>query len=64
MGWMVNFYHHEIQIWTDRRKYAEDQKHHGAAAYATRKIAMYENMASLDEGRFKAVNANYKADGY
>lgn len=63
MGWMINFYHHEIQMWKDRRKYAEDEKNYGAAAYATRK-ALYDHISTSAEGRFKAVNVTYKAEGY
>jgi hypothetical protein len=62
MGWTVNFYYHQVRTWTDRREFAVTQMNLGAAAYAIRKIAMYQQMAATADRKFKGSNPNYYND--
>lgn len=59
MGWTVNFYLHQSQIWTNRKAYADSMGDCGAAAYAARKISTYQLVASTLDARFNAVNPGY-----
>jgi len=59
MGWTVNYYLHQAKMWKDRGKFAEERKNGGAAAYASRKMATFLDIASSAERRFRVVNPNF-----
>lgn len=59
MGWTVNFYLHQSQIWTNRKSYADSNGNYGAAAYAARKVSTYQQIASVLDTRFNSVNPGY-----
>ena len=62
MTWTVNFYYHQSNIWTERRRYAEGIGCPGTVAYASRMIARYRHLALDAEGRFKIANPEYKSN--
>jgi hypothetical protein len=59
MEWTRNYYNHQSKIWTERRMAAATLGHHGAAAYASRKVAWWLDIASSVDDQFKSVNPNY-----
>jgi hypothetical protein len=62
MNWTFNFFIQKGMVWMDRKKYAEGEKNPGAVSYASRKIALYERLASSADRRFKSVNPDYKGN--
>jgi hypothetical protein len=60
MIWTVNYFKHQCQQWSDRKAAANVVNNSGAAAYASRKMAMWTCMASNADNKFQKVNSAYK----
>jgi len=60
MEWTVRYYNHQSKIWKTRRTVAEDMGDDGAAVYASRKDAMWSNMASSADSQFRINCDSYK----
>ena len=60
MEWTVRYYIHQSKIWKKRRSVAEDMGDNGAAVYASRKAAMWDNMASSADSQFRINCDAYK----
>jgi hypothetical protein len=60
MEWTVRYYIHQSQIWKTRRKVSTDMGDNGAAVYASRKEAMWFDMASKSHSQFSINCASYK----
>ena len=60
MEWTVRSYKREANIWRERAARAKENGEPGHAAYGLRKSALWEDLISLAEERFMAVNVNYK----
>lgn len=60
MVWTVNYFKHQSQQWIDRRAAAMALNNSGAAAYASRKSAMWTSMATNAENEFQKVNPAYE----
>lgn len=55
MGWTVNFYLYQTGIWTERTSIAKTNGDRGATAYASRKEAMWLEIANRARVQFKDV---------
>jgi len=57
MEWVVRYFVHKSQFWQS----AQSGDSPGPAAYATRKAAMWRQLARFADGSFKNININYKS---
>jgi hypothetical protein len=56
MKWTVQYYMHQSRIWNDRIIVAREMGENGAAAYASRKKAIWGQMAAAAKKQFQQVN--------
>lgn len=60
MEWTVRYYIYQSKTWTTRTSVSKDMGDDGAAAYASRKEAMWINMAVSSDSQFRTNCASYK----
>lgn len=56
MNWTTKYYLHQSDMWREKRLAAEKVGKDGGVAYASRKVAMWLQLASQAKTKFKAVN--------
>jgi hypothetical protein len=61
MDWTVRYYVYQAGVWKDRKNVAKGMDDEGAAVYATRKVAMWMDMAAGAAANFHVVNPLYKS---
>jgi hypothetical protein len=59
MEWTARFYISQGTIWQQRKEIALEREDYGAAAYAFKKVAMWEDIKMSAEKMFSQVNPNY-----
>lgn len=62
MDWTVRYFIHYSEVWKERISIADGMGDKGAAVYASRKKAMWMEMASKASAQFKLVNTLFKCD--
>lgn len=60
MRWSLNYFKYQSQLWMDRQNAALTKNEHGAAAYASRKVAMWIATGTNAEKDFHAANPEFK----
>jgi len=61
MEWTVRYFFHKMDYWIDAHSADGSPLSAGAAAYASRKTAMWHDLALYADKSFKNVNNNYKS---
>lgn len=61
MDWTVRYYIYQSEVWEDRKNMAQGSNDNGAVAYASRKEAMWMDMAAGAATKFHAINPSYKS---
>jgi hypothetical protein len=61
MEWTVRFFLHEASKWRIRGNEATHRNLLGAAAYACKKVAMWQEMSRRAEVQFMSINNNHRA---
>jgi hypothetical protein len=59
MEWTVRYFLHQAREWEDRGTDAIHRNLPGAAAYGSRKVAMWQEMSQMAQSRFIAINPNH-----
>jgi hypothetical protein len=59
MEWTIRYFLHQIRQWEARGNDATSRHLPGAAAYASRKVAMWEEMSKMAQTRFIEINPTH-----